>query len=786
MRPPADADRDTIDFGRLWGMVRRRWLWPVLGALVGLAAGIAYLATTPPTYTAMARLLVDDPRSKILEEVTPAPAQQRTDATILSEIEILASTRLAERVARDLDLANDAAFMDPPRSMLAEALGTAIGGARGAVDGLRTAWSEPNEADGVELALLARDGATDAPTEAPGALAGAGDDGARLDPRLPDPRLEAAVARLQSGLVLQRAGRSYAIAVGFRASSPELARDITNAYVRAYLNDEADSGLAASRRATAWMEGQIGQLKEEAQDAAMAAERFRAENGLSTTGSNGQLATQQQLGELTSQLALARGETARASARYRQYQNLAARPLSEAVVQPLLREDGMPVSPALVDLRDAYRGIDARAREVTERFGADHVQAVALREQRENLERTIGEELARTGLALENALQAARAREEALENGIAEATQRSAAVGPAQVRLRELEQRAETLNSLSATFMERFAQVSQQQTYPVSKARLLSEASLPRSKSAPRSTLTLAFLVLMGGMAGAGLGALRELTDATVRSEDDVRRATGRPLLGFVPTISARARNEAGGNGGREATRMLASAGAPDSLLGDTLQNVRIAARSLREGGIVLGVTSMEPGEGKTTLAANLAAHLSSNGSRTLLVDGDLREASLSERLAPKAGKGIVDVLRGTPLDEALVAVPGTDLNVLPAITAGRVGHPAEWLSHERMEAMLDEGRRRFRFVILDLPSITDCADPRAVAPLLDGVVLIAEWGRTPQAVLRTQLAEEDAIRERLLGTILNRTDARRLHRYDTGGRGRMVRAHARRNPVRG
>lgn len=790
LRAGAEPPRERvpeIDLARLWAMVRRQWHLPLLGGMVGAALAIAYLATTPATYTAAARVLVEDRMNKLVEEVSPAPVQQRNDATILSEIEILHSTRMARKVARELDLWRNPDFMNPPSSLLSRAIGGTVGAARDAAKSLIA--SEPDAAPGPPP--------TDAQREAA--------------------RLELAVLRLQSGLVVQRAGRSYAILVGFRSHSPVLARDIANAYTRIYLADELDASLAASQRAAEWMQARLVELERDSQSAALAAARFRAENGL--TSARGELVSDQELSELSSQLVLARAEAARAQARFRQYAQVAERPTADAISEAVLRDDGEPVNPTLVQLREDYQGVDRRLRDVTRLYGADHPQAVALTRERRKLENSIELEVGRTVRALENAYLTAKAREDAIATSVDQATGRSAQASEAQVRLSEMEQRAEALAGLYQTFLARFEQVSKQQSFPLSKVRVLSEATLPRGKSAPSSTLTLAMLTVLGGMAGAGVGALRELRERFMRTEEDVRRTLDAPFLGYVPRItvsvlsdppSVRGRGRkadgpddgagaaaapqtlddiavhapaspAGGSPAQvERARMLAAAASPSSMLSETMRDIRIAADVVAQDRPfkVIGVISALPGEGKSTIAANLAAHIAAGRSPTMLIDADMRKPTITRTLTPQATEGLVDALTtdGRWSDVAGRVAPDLPLAVVPNVITRRVTHASELLSSRAMRSFLQDTGEVFPYIVVDLPPIVPVADARAMAPLIDAFVLVAAWGETPRALLRNQIAAAPLIRQRLLGVVLNRVDVKRLHHYEGDeGRGGFI-----------
>ena len=248
------------------------------------------------------------------------------------------------------------------------------------------------------------------------------------------------------------------------------------------------------------------------------------------------------------------------------------------------------------------------------------------------------------------------------------------------------------------------------------------------------------------------------------------RRLAGLALFATPPTK--------GGPSEHDVTRarMLASAASPSSMLAETLRDVRIAADVVLEDRPfkVLGIISALPGEGKTTLAANLAAHIAAAGSPVLLIDGDMRKPSATRTLAPGATTGLIDALTsdGRWNDVAGRVDPDLPLAFVPNVMTRRLTHSRELLSSRAMRSFVKDAGETFPYIVLDLPPIVPVADARAVAPLVDAFVLVAAWGETPRALLRSQLASAPMIRERLLGTVLNRVDLDRLRRYE-GDEGR-------------
>jgi capsular exopolysaccharide synthesis family protein len=170
-------------------------------------------------------------------------------------------------------------------------------------------------------------------------------------------------------------------------------------------------------------------------------------------------------------------------------------------------------------------------------------------------------------------------------------------------------------------------------------------------------------------------------------------------------------------------------------------------------------VTSAGPGEGKSTTAANLAIAMAQGDRSVLLVEADLRRPSVHTLFRQPSTPGLSSFLVGDSLLAAILlktAVPN-----LSVVVSGPIPpNPAELLGSRRMHEFLDNVSERFDLVILDSPPALAASDACAVAPHVDGVLLVVDSGRTPQVALRRAKERIEAVRGRILGAVLNRFDA--------------------------
>jgi capsular exopolysaccharide synthesis family protein len=329
-----------------------------------------------------------------------------------------------------------------------------------------------------------------------------------------------------------------------------------------------------------------------------------------------------------------------------------------------------------------------------------------------------------------------------------------AALDPAtasSVTLAELESRSQHYQKVYETYLQAFTNSLNRESLPVSDSRIITRATRPLLKSSPRTKLILAFAGAIGLLAGVALAFLRYNMDNSVQSSRQLRERLGIPVLAEVPRLE---KNEA------PAKRLRMVRFAPFTGFTSSLKLVRNALISGSSGRVrTIAVTSVLPGEGKTTVAANLAALLSTSGKRVLLIDVDLHQATVSKFLAPNSRIGILDVLSGKQtLKNAIVKARENHPDILPQNARSDI-YSYEVFCSKAMEALLDEAKKSYDYVIIDMPPLGPVVDGLEMSAQFDGVVIIAEWGKTPVAVIEEASHALRAARARILGVVITKVD---------------------------
>lgn len=273
----------------------------------------------------------------------------------------------------------------------------------------------------------------------------------------------------------------------------------------------------------------------------------------------------------------------------------------------------------------------------------------------------------------------------------------------------------------------------------------LDRAGLPSAPVFPRTRLTLLVGALLGLGLGFGAALLRDNLTTRIETPDELAHATGIPVYAEVPAENA----------------VLKLRRVDDLMENKRLRIVAEALRELRTNLLFsddsirsLVVTSPDGSHGKTTISFGLAVTLARAGTRTLLVDGDLRRGRIAELLQIERAPGLMDLLlEETTLEEA---VRDTELDTLQVLTAGRLaGDPGELLTTE-FPPLLTRLESDYEAIVIDATPVVPISDARVMARYADATLLVASAGRTRRRQLKTAIERLNLISVTPAAAVLN------------------------------
>jgi len=298
----------------------------------------------------------------------------------------------------------------------------------------------------------------------------------------------------------------------------------------------------------------------------------------------------------------------------------------------------------------------------------------------------------------------------------------------------------------------------------------IESAELPATPVSPNTRRNLALGLVAGLLLGLGYAVLRSQLDRKLRSPEDVEGPFGVTVAGTIPSSPAMVRKQ----GGR--VPLVVTTGARKT--GDPVHSAEaffklrtnLQFMDIDNPPRVIVVTSPLPGDGKSTIAANLAVALSMADRNVVLIDGDLRRPVVAESFGLVEGAGLTDVLIGR-VDFADVAQSVAKLpNLLVLAAGGTPPNPSELLGSRSMRRLLDSLADRGYTVIIDAPPLLPVTDGAVLTASSDGALVVVTAGQTLDTQLGAALATLQAVQGHTLGVVLNRVSPKSANSGYYGG----------------
>lgn len=772
---PEDSTSFSEILEQLAGFVRRQFPIFVFILASAIALGVVYLFTTPPSYTSHAMLLIDSSKIRILQKQDASLGDLPIDsAQVETQVEILKSENIGLSVVKDLKLSDDPEFTGPGGGLIGKILDLFLATATQSETGL----------------------------------------------------IRKALATFLAKRTVARVGRTYVLDIGFTSLDSSRSATIANAVADAYIVDQLEAKYQATRRASGWLQDRIKELRNQASSADRAVLDYKEKNNIVAVGGNSggnspRLLGEQQLEELNTQLGTARAAAEEAKARLERITEVLKKDVPEATVTDSLHSE------VINRLRNNYLDLAAKESIWSVRYGPNHLATVNLRTQMAELRRSILDELGRIAQGYKSDYEIAKSRADGLERNLENLVANSQVINRDRLGLTDLESTAKVYHTIYDNFLQRYMEAIQQQSFPITEARVISAAAPPQRKSAPLMPVVLGVASAIGLLLSFGAAFLREVVDQVFRTPRQVEanlntqclvvlqrlvdpksskgkrsvavgfgnhrvQSEAKPALvgggpelnnpSILPELAPSVVNRSSSNDYRIGHSEKAAANRaivpirpflrqvivePLSTFAEAFRSIKVAADV--SGSRVIGITSTVPGEGKSTISSNLAGLIAHTGKRMILLDGDLRNPSLTRGLAPSSKVGLLEVLNGEiALDAAVYVDAETGLRFLPSVVSSRVDYTNEILASDTFKTFVEGLRKDYDYVIIDLSPVAPVVDVRATTQIIDSYIYVVEWGKTKVSLVQQQLSSFPELYDRLLGVVLNKADIRVLARYET------------------
>lgn len=313
----------------------------------------------------------------------------------------------------------------------------------------------------------------------------------------------------------------------------------------------------------------------------------------------------------------------------------------------------------------------------------------------------------------------------------------------------ELQAQASQAVSLWATLYEKYMSLRIAEALEQRGLEVI-EVAEPGVKVSPRITRNVILALFLGLILGIGMAFLVDYLDDTLKTREDFERYYETSIIGEIARATPAGEEE----------REIVYHTKPESPAAEGFRNLRTNVQFLNLDGStrLLMVTSANPKEGKTSVVMNLGAALAEMGRKVLVVEADLRRPVMDKFLAEKQDKGITDVIMGTATLEEAVAETGSE-NLYVLMSGPKPPNPAELVSSQAMQDLLDRLKEEYDYIIVDAPPVLAVSDAIAMASMMDGVLVVASHGIADRDAARHTMELLGKVETRILGVVINNVE---------------------------
>lgn len=542
-------------------------------------------------------------------------------------------------------------------------------------------------------------------------------------------------------LTVEPVRNSRLVKIHFESADPQLAARVANSISQAFINLSLERRMDASSYAKTFLQERLQQIKVKLEDSEKALNEFARAQEIVRADDKQVGPDAQVLQEFTTALARAQQERIKAETVYAQFKNAGTSGLVAVLDNRVIQEFKARKAKLETDYQEGLKI-----------YKPAYPRMLQIESQIAEMQAKIDEEIGQVRAAVKANYDASLAQESMLSQKLQESKKIVLGVQDRSIEYNILKREVDTNRQLYDGLLQRLKEVGVAGGIGVNNITIVDKAEVPIKPHKPNVLLNGLVAVFLGMFGGVALAFLFEHLDDTIKHPEDLEKMLGLAVLGIVPAVK---------NGGGEDMVMTQNAD-PRSAFSEAHRSVRTALQFSTPQGTpkILMITSSSVGEGKSTTALSLAIHFAQAGKTVLLVDGDLRKASLHKKLRVANDSGLTNYLAGSA--KPVEITRSTGIPRMFVVPSGPLPpNPAELISSSKMVSFLNLAAEKFDQVIIDGPPVLGLADAPLLGNLADATILIVESGATSRGFARNAVKRLRATHTSLVGAILTKLDAR-------------------------
>jgi len=691
-----EEDHDIIDLREYWRIIVKR-KWVVIGFfLIVLITVITATMLMTPIYRATSVLQIEREAAKVVEFKDASQTEVAGDRDFYqTQYELLKSRSLAERVVEKMGYALERIYAD----------------------------------ESISAVMSAKDGGDEKMSIT---------DQQAAQQKADSEKKRRLVGAVMESLTVEPVRNSRLVKVSFDSPDPVLAASVANAVADNFIAVNLERRFDANAYAKTFLEQRIKQVKSKLEEAERSQVEFARDKQIFSTDKDGSTTNGQNLQEFNIALSKAQQERIKAESAYRQIQASKNGQLPQGLENELIRE-----------LKQNKAKLEADYQNNLKQFKPGYPKMQELAAQIAEVTAQVEREKDTARQSITATYEAAKVQEGLLKDMLATSKSEMLDLQSRSIQYNIIKREADTNRQLYDGLLQRLKEVSVAGGVGTNNISVVDQAQVPTSMFKPVMKLNLAIAIILGLVGGVGLALFFEYLDDTFKQASEVERLLGVPVMGLIPD-SKELREKV-----NTVQLMIEDS---RSALAEAYRSVRTALQFATAHGApkLMGVTSTNMGEGKSTSALSIAIQFAQSGQRVLLIDADLRNPSLHRTLGADNAQGLTNCLTGN-MQPSEITLNTVVANLFAIPTGPLPPNPAELLSGKKMQDLLELAVTKFDHVIIDSPPILGLADALVIANLVEGMLIVVESGKTRRAAAQASIKRLLSVRAKPLGCLLTK-----------------------------
>ena len=543
------------------------------------------------------------------------------------------------------------------------------------------------------------------------------------------------------GLSVTPVSNSQLIQINYESTDPKLSADITNAVTKTFVRMNLERRFDTASYSKEFLSTSLNKTKQDLEKSEKLLNKYAIKHGI-IQAPDGEDSNTHSLKKMAEELVTAEKERIEAESAYLQSKQTAN---DKNITSVRILKD-----PYIQSLKKTIARLEANSQEILKKHSPRSEKAKRIKQQIDEVRSQINIESYAIKSALKSEFSAAQQKEDMIRKQLGLLKKETLELQGKSIKYNTLLREVKSNRDLYKDLLDQLKKVSIAGNVDNNNISIIDKAGIPYKKYKPNFKTNLTFGLLLGLLLGMGAAFLREFMDDSVKNPDELERLTGLPVLGMLPALKSLSPRSIA----------LQTYHEPKSPLAEAIRSLRTSLRfSTREGTPKSTfITSSAAGEGKSSIALNLATAYAQAGNKVLIIDADLRNPSLHKLFKLENYEGLTNYLAGGG-SSSDISQP-TMVKNLYTITSGPIPpDPVELLSGQRMGTLLSNSSADFDYIIIDGPPVLGLADALVISGLCDATILAVEAGKTRKVTLMKSLKRLERAHSNIVGLLFTRVD---------------------------